>query len=285
MIDLHTHTTASDGRLSPVDLVARASAAGVTVLSVTDHDTLASCGAAAAACASAGIDFVTGIEVTAVDVVQGGDVHVLGYFVDQGSQPLQAFLVAQRQLRAARVRAIVDRLAALGLVLDADTVLRPSVEDPSRAPGRPWVARALVAAGHVSTTGEAFDRWIARGRPAFVPRTGASPAEVIRYLHDAGGIASLAHPVLVGPQAVADKAAWIASLAASGLDAIEAFHSEQDAVATKRYLALAMGLGIQVSGGSDFHGDPQHGPAAPGAVSLPLEQFDRLKSRWQSGQN
>ncbi len=81
------------------------------------------------------------------------------------------------------------------------------------------------------------------------------------------------------------ETAWIASLAASGLDAIEAFHSEQDAVATKRYLALAIGLGIQVSGGSDFHGDPQHGPAAPGAVSLPPEQFDRLKSRWQSGQN
>ena len=283
MIDLHTHTTASDGRLSPVDLVARASAAGVTVLSVTDHDTLASCGAAATACASAGIDFVAGIEVTAVD--QFGDIHVLGYFVDPGSHPLQTFLTGQRQLRATRVRAIVDRLAALGLVLDADTVLRPSVEDPSRAPGRPWVARALVAAGHVSTTGEAFDRWIARGRPAFVPRTGASPAEVVRHLHDAGGIASLAHPVLVGPQAVAGKAAWIAALAASGLDAIEAFHSEQDAVATNRYLALAVGLGIGVSGGSDFHGDPQHGPAAPGAVSLPPEHFDRLKSRWQSGQN
>lgn len=283
MIDLHTHTTASDGRLSPVDLVARASAAGVTVLSVTDHDTLASCGAAATACASAGIDFVAGIEVTAVD--QFGDIHVLGYFVDPGSHPLQTFLTGQRQLRATRVRAIVDRLAALGLVLDADTVLRPSVEDPSRAPGRPWVARALVAAGHVSTTGEAFDRWIARGRPAFVPRTGASPAEVVRHLHDAGGIASLAHPVLVGPQAVAGKAAWIAALAASGLDAIEAFHSEQDAVATNRYLALAVGLGIEVSGGSDFHGDPQHGPAAPGAVSLPPEHFDRLKSRWQSGQN
>ncbi len=283
MIDLHTHTTASDGRLSPVDLVARASAAGVTVLSVTDHDTLASCGAAALACASAGIDFVAGIEVTAV--AHGRDVHLLGYFVDLSAQPLQAFLAAQRQLRAARVRAIVDQLAVLGLVLDADAVLRPSVEDPSRAPGRPWVARALVAAGHVSTTGEAFERWIGHGRPAFVPRAGAGPAEVVQHLHDAGGIASLAHPGLVGPPAARDKAAWIASLAANGLDAIEAFHSEQNAAATSRYLALATRLRLEVSGGSDFHGDPQHGPAAPGAASLPPEDFHRLKSRWQSGQN
>ena len=283
MIDLHTHTTASDGRLSPTELVARAAAAGVTVLSVTDHDTLASCQAAAAACAAARIDFVTGIEVTAVE--HGGDVHVLGYFVDPQTPPLQAFLSAQRQLRATRVRAIVDRLGALGLALDAEAILRPSQEDSSRAPGRPWVARALVAAGHVSTTGEAFDRWIGRGRPAFVPRTGASPAEVVQHLHNAGGLASLAHPVLVGPQAEADKATWIASLAASGLDAIEAFHSEQDAAATARYLALADRLGLEVSGGSDFHGDPQHGPMAPGAVALPSDRFDRLKSRWQSGQN
>ncbi len=283
MIDLHTHTTASDGRLSPAELVARAAAAGVTVLSVTDHDTLASCTAVATACAAAGLDFVTGIEVTAVE--HGGDVHVLGYFVDPHAQPLQIFLGGQRLLRATRVRAIVDRLSALGLTLDADAILRPSAEDSSRAPGRPWVARALVEAGHASTTGEAFDRWIGRGRPAFVPRVGAGAAEVVEHVHAAGGLASLAHPVLVGPQGEADKAAWIASLAASGLDAIEAFHSEQDATDTARYLALADRLGLEVSGGSDFHGDPQHGPMAPGAVALPADRFERLKSRWQTRQN
>jgi hypothetical protein len=283
LIDLHTHTTASDGRLSPVDLVARAVSAGVTVLGVTDHDTLASCPAVAAASAASGIDFVPGIEVTAVE--QGGDVHVLGYFMDVDSAPLQSFLTGQRRLRAVRVRAIVERLGTLGLALDADAILAPSLADPSRAPGRPWIARALVAAGHAASPGEAFDRWIGRGRPAFVPRTGADPVEVVRRVHDAGGIASLAHPILVGPQGEADKAAWIASLAEGGLDAIEAFHTEQDAAATARYLELAARLGLEVSGGSDFHGDPQHGPAAPGAVSLPPDRFDRLKLRWQSGQN
>ena len=104
-------------------------------------------------------------------------------------------------------------------------------------------------------------------------------------MHAAGGLASLAHPVLVGPQGEADKAAWIASLAASGLDAIEAYHSEQDAADTARYLALADRLGLEVSGGSDFHGDPQHGPMAPGAVALPADRFERLKSRWQTRQN
>jgi len=283
LIDLHTHTTASDGRLSPADLVARAVSAGVTVLGVTDHDTLASCRPAATACASAGIEFVAGIEVTAVE--RGGDVHVLGYFVDPGAQALQEFLSAQRELRATRVREIIGLLATLGMPLDADAVLQPSADDPSRAPGRPWIARALIAAGYTSTTGEAFDLWIGRGRPAFVPRTGASPTEVVQHIHRAGGVASLAHPVLVGPQAEADKTAWITSLAAGGLDAIEAFHSEQDSDVTARYLALADQLGLEVSGGSDFHGDPQHGPAAPGAVSLPPERFSRLKSRWQSGQN
>jgi 3',5'-nucleoside bisphosphate phosphatase len=137
----------------------------------------------------------------------------------------------------------------------------------------------------VATIGEAFERWIATGRPAFVPRTGASPVEVVRQIHAAGGLASLAHPVLVGPTGEADEAAWIERLVSEGLDAIEAYHSKHDADATARYLSLAARLGIVVTGGSDFHGDPQHGPAAPGAVSLPPDRFDLLKSRWQSGKN
>jgi predicted metal-dependent phosphoesterase TrpH len=142
-----------------------------------------------------------------------------------------------------------------------------------------------MSAGHTATIGEAFERWIGTGRPAFVPRMGARPGEVVRQIHEAGGLASLAHPALSGPDGEADKAAWIEGLVSEGLDAIEAFHSKHDADATGRYLSLAARLGIEVSGGSDFHGDVQHGPAAPGAVSLPQEHFDRLKSRWQSGQN
>src|SRR5450432_1321339 len=143
MIDLHTHTTASDGRCTPAELVARAAAAGVTVLSVTDHDTSDACEAVATACAAAGITFVPGIEITAVrDEV---DVHVLGYFVDARSPGLCAFLAGQRQRRIDRVGRIIVQLETLGLHLDSDAILRPAVDHPGRSIGRPAIARALVA--------------------------------------------------------------------------------------------------------------------------------------------
>ena len=195
MIDLHTHTTASDGRCTPEELVARAAAAGVRVLAVTDHDTIAGCAAAADACARAKITFVPGIEVTAV--AEGADIHVLGYFVQTNAPALLSFLAGQRQRRVGRVREIIDRLAAHGIALDAETILAPTLIDSSKAVGRPWIARALVERGHVPNVAEAFNRWLSRGRPAFVPRIGPSPEEVFERIHAGGGIASLAHPVLV----------------------------------------------------------------------------------------
>jgi predicted metal-dependent phosphoesterase TrpH len=274
VIDLHTHTTASDGRLTPGELVARASAAGVTVLSVTDHDTVAGCAAAAAACAAAGVRFVPGIEATAV--ADSADVHVLGYFVDVQSTDLLAFLAGQRRRRAERVHQMIARLAAIGLPLDVDAVLLPSREDSGIAPGRPWIARALVAAGYAATTDEAFERWLVRGRPGFVPRVGEPPADVFARIHEAGGLASLAHPALV------EHDDWLPGFAAAGMDALEAYHFDHDARTTRRYLDMARGLGLAVSGGSDYHGDPSHGPREPGSVALPPEEFERL-ARLKSG--
>jgi 3',5'-nucleoside bisphosphate phosphatase len=274
LIDLHTHTTASDGRLSPAALAGRAAAAGVTVLAVTDHDTVAACDEAAAACADAGVRFVAGIEITAV--CAGADLHVLGYFIDWNSPALLGFLAEQRKQRVERVREMVARLARHGIALDAEQILEPARRDQRRAVGRPWIARALVEAGHVADTDEAFDRWLARGRPAFVARRGPPPADVFARIHDAGGVASLAHP---GLAVRSDRDHDIEGFAASGLDAIEAFHSEHDAAATKHYLELADRLGLAVSGGSDFHADPSHGPAEPGAVSLPPEYFEGLIAR------
>jgi predicted metal-dependent phosphoesterase TrpH len=268
LIDLHTHTTESDGRCAPGELVARAAAAGVSVLAVTDHDTVSGCEAVAAACAAAGLTFVTGIEITAIR--DDHDVHVLGYFLDVTAPALHTFLSEQRRQRIERLRQIVARLAALGIELDAEAIVRPALENPRKAAGRPWIARALVAGGHVANTDEAFDRWIGRGKPAFVPRLGASPAEVISRIHAAKGVASLAHPALVGHDE------WIAGLVSQGLDALEAYHSEHDAAATARYLAMASTLGLAVSGGSDFHGDPSHGPDHPGAVSLPRDAYEKL---------
>ncbi len=268
MIDLHTHTTASDGRCSPADLVERAARAGVRVLSVTDHDTVAGCREAEAACTAEGIAFVSGIEITAVR--EEVDVHLLGYFIDIQSRALQTFLGEQRLRRINRLRKIVERLAGLGIALDADAILQPAIDDPSKSAGRPWIARALVASGHVATVNEAFERWLVPGRSGFAPRVGASPAEVIDRIHKAGGIASVAHPGLLRHDD------WLPDFAAAGLDAIEAYHSEHTAAMTARYQALADTLGLAVSGGSDYHADDEHGGAILGGVSLPAAAYERL---------
>ena len=271
MIDLHTHTTASDGRRTPPDLVARAAEAGVTVLSVTDHDTVAGCEPAARACATAGVEFVPGIEITAVR--DNADLHVLGYFIDASAPALLTFLDEQRRRRIDRARQMIAQLERLGIPLDADAILRPGVDDATKTVGRPWIARALVESGHVATIAEAFDRWLARGRPAYVPRLAGSPGDVIARIHHAGGVASLAHPGLLGHDE------WIPGLAELGLDAVEAYHFDHNPERTQHYVAMADRLGLSVSGGSDYHADQSHGAPAPGSVALPREAYDRLKWR------
>jgi predicted metal-dependent phosphoesterase TrpH len=271
MIDLHTHTTASDGRCSPSELVARAAAAGVTVLSVTDHDTVDACAAARQACTDAGITFVPGIEITAVRAEV--DIHVLGYFFDPQAPALRIFLAEQRQRRVDRVGRMIAQLHSLGLRLDADAILRPSIDAPGKSIGRPAIARALVAAGYVKTTNEAFAAWLSRGRPGFIAREGAMPERVIEQIHDAGGIASLAHPGLLRHDE------WIGALAASGLDALEAYHTNHDGDSIARYRSIAQRLKLGVSGGSDYHADESHGAPHPGSVSLPQEAFDELRDR------
>jgi predicted metal-dependent phosphoesterase TrpH len=243
------------------------------VLAVADHDTLAGCAAAAAAASAAGIESVNATEITAV--VDGKDVHVLGYFVDRESAPLQTFLAEQRRRRVARVQEIVRRLSQQGMSLDADAILGPGVADPGKAAGRPWVARAMVAAGYVGDVSEAFEKWLTPGRPAFVPRVGASPEEVFERIHEAGGTASLAHP---GPMLHDER---IPGYADAGLDAIEAYHPDHEPVDVERYLALAARLNLAVSGGSDFHADDEHGGGGPGSVSLPRERFEELKERYR----
>ena len=269
MIDLHTHSTASDGKCSPDELVAFAAQAGVTTLALTDHDTVGGCAEAAASCRQHHIEFIAGIEITAV--ASDRDVHVLAYFFDLESASLGAFLSDQRRHRVDRVREMLVRLEGEGIHLDSEAILAPGLADASRSVGRPWIARALVAAGYVSSVTEAFDAWLARGRPGFVPRVGAAPEEVFARIHDASGIASLAHPGLIGHDE------WIPRFAAEGLDAIEAFHSDHDAADTARYLGIASAIGLAVTGGSDFHADAGHGGGGPGSIALPSAYFDQLR--------
>lgn len=266
------HTTASDGRLPPAELVARASAAGLKTISVTDHDTVAAIADVTTAAAASGIRAVPGIEITAID--QGRDVHMLGYFFDPASHQLAEFLVNQRALRVSRVREVTARLAALNMFIDVEALLMAAAARPGSSVGRPQIARALVAAGHVASVQEAFDLWLATGRPAFVPRTGPSPAAVVQTIHAAGGIASLAHPGVTGRDEL------IAPLADNGLDAIEVYHSDHTAEDTVTYRRTAARLGILISGGSDFHGEDSRRAhrAVFGAVVLPPDDFAALEA-------
>jgi predicted metal-dependent phosphoesterase TrpH len=266
LIDLHLHTTASDGTLSPSELVFQARAAGLSIISITDHDTTAGSDAAAAAAHEAGLRLIPGIEISAV--AEGRDVHVLGYFIDTASASLRAFLDRQREDRIRRVAEMGVRLTALGCPIDVAPILDAAA--CGKSVGRPQIAAALLAAGHVRTRDEAFDRFLEFGGAAYVPRTGTSPAQVVAIVHDAGGMASLAHPGVSGRDHL------IAPLAAAGLDAIEAVHSDHDAPTQARYRALAADLGLLVSGGSDFHGALAHRVSRLGAVTLPLADFEAL---------
>lgn len=277
MIDLHLHTTASDGRLSPTALVALAAQSGLRVMSVTDHDTLAGLTEARAAADTHGIRLVDGIEMTAVD--GGRDVHVLGYFFDPDDESLDRFLQAQRLARIERVKEIGLRLQALNCAIDVQALLAATPTSSGRSVGRPLVADALVAAGHAVDRRDAFDRLLGNDRPAFIARCGPGVAAVVETIAKAGGLASLAHPGLLGTD---DR---IPEYAASGLSAIEARHRDHSPADEERYRRLAKTLGLAVSGGSDFHGplegrtDAEGTVWRPGGVTLGAEDFAALESR------
>lgn len=270
MIDLHLHTTASDGRSTPEELVRRAAAAGITTMAVTDHDTMAGIPAARTAAAEAGIDVVPGIEITAVH--NGKDVHMLGYFVDEANADLAGFLLAQRADRRRRIEDMLDRLAGLGIVLDREALLGQA-EGKGKAIGRPVIARALIAGGHAKDMTQAFDRYLSPDRPAFVPRVGATPARVVAIIAAAGGVSSFAHPGKLGFDDL------IVALSTQGLDAVEVFHPDHDAKASVRYQALALDCGLLVSGGSDDHGPGADRPDTIGTVNLPAAAFEALEAR------
>ncbi len=268
MIDLHLHTTASDGTDTPAELVRACREAGIRTMAVTDHDTTAALPAAAGDADRAGIGFVPGIEITAA--WRGSDIHVLGYFLDPESPALGAFLGAQIADRIRRAWAVGDRLASLGVPIDMEALI---ARNQGRPVLRPHFAQALVEAGHAEHEWDAFDRYIGEGKPAYVARQGATPAEVVAIIRRAGGISSMAHP------GVTELDALIPELAAAGLDAIEAYHTDHSPDDTARYLATARRLGLAVTGGSDFHGFRSAHSNGFGRVCLPAPDFAELRRR------
>jgi predicted metal-dependent phosphoesterase TrpH len=182
------------------------------------------------------------------------------------------FLRDSRADRVARARRIAERLAQLSVPIDIDALIGSSPEE-GRAVGRPQLARALVAKGYAGSVSEAFELWLGKGRPAYMPRSGASPAEVVALIGEVGGIVSMAHP------GVTKRDDLIPALAARGMSAIEVWHSDHDETVTARYLALAEALGLLATGGSDFHGDIPDRNARLGRAVVPEGAFDRLLAR------
>jgi 3',5'-nucleoside bisphosphate phosphatase len=271
VIDLHLHTTASDGLLTPADLVQRLRRASITAFSVTDHDTCAGLTEASRAAAASGLTFITGIEISAL--ANGREIHILGYGFDAADQELAAFLDAQRRVRTARARDLLRRLADLGMPVEAGRLFSSDAEAAERSLGRPQVARLMVEAGHAASVNDAFERWLSRGRPAYVPREGPSPSEAVLRIRRAGGLASLAHP---GISACDDL---IPGLVAEGLEGLEVWHTDHDPSQTSRYLGMANEHGLAATGGSDFHGDEPGRDCGLGSIDVPEEAFARLMVR------
>ncbi|NQW05232.1 MAG: PHP domain-containing protein [Acidobacteria bacterium] len=271
MIDLHMHTTASDGRSTPTQLVAEVVAKGMTTMAVADHDTTAAWDEVSAAAQDAGVTCIPGIEITAVSA--GRDVHMLGYFFDRRHVELDTFLTRQREDRGRRLQEIGVRLARLGVPVDLDRAIASSGHRAGRALGRPIAAAALVAAGHVADIREAFDKYLAEGRAAFIERVGISPADVVALVARAGGLTSMAHP------GKTQKDALIPALVAAGLPAIEAFHPDHDSIDTARYRKMATSYGLLVTGGSDYHGPGSGRSQGFGHVHLPRVDYERLVER------
>ncbi len=276
MIDLHLHTTASDGRSSPPLLAAECAAAGITTMAVTDHDTLAALAEATAAARARGLECVPGIEITAVH--EARDVHMLAYFIRTDGQELATFLERQRADRRRRLFDMMDLLERNGAPVDREQV-RERVTQSGQSPGRPVLAEALVRTGHVQSIAEAFERYLGEGRPAFVARQGASPREVIELVARAGGLSSLAHPGKLHDDTL------IPPLVDAGLPAIEVHHPDHDSADTDRYRRIASQYGLLVTGGSDYHGPGTGRAWALGSVTLPFAEFERLATRagWPGG--
>jgi predicted metal-dependent phosphoesterase TrpH len=268
MIDLHLHTTASDGTDTPAALVRACREAGITTMAVTDHDTTAALPAAAEAAERAGVEFVPGIEITAA--WEGSDVHVLGYFIDCESAVLRALLQAQIEDRIRRARAVAERLVELGTPIDMEALIARAAGRPVL---RPHIAQGLVSTGHAADERDAFDRFVGEGKPAYVARQGTTPAEVVAIIRRAGGLSSMAHP------GVTKLDGLIPELAAAGLDALEVHHTDHSPGDTARYLALARQLGLAVTGGSDYHGARSAHANGFGTVHLPAAEFAVLSRR------
>jgi predicted metal-dependent phosphoesterase TrpH len=269
VVDLHSHTTASDGTLRPPELVALAVKHGVRVLAITDHDSTDGLAAAMdEAARRPPLTVVPGLEINCD--VDGAEIHVLGYLPDWQEPWFQDFLRGQRAERRARVTQIAARLTELGMPIEPSEVFALVGEG---SPGRPHVAQVMVNRGYVTSLGEAFERWLGAGKPANVARRRLAPAEAVAVIRRARGVPVLAHPGLAGRDAL------IPGLVAAGLLGIECWYSEHSTAQTAAYLETCRRWDLVATGGSDYHGPHSGRPNPPGSPRVPTAAWEALQAR------
>lgn len=254
IIDLHAHTTASDGTLTPTELVDLAHNSGLKALGVTDHDTVAGLTEALSRGRELGFEVVPGIEISVA--VPRGTMHMLGYYLDHTKPDLLAKLTRLQEARRERNPKIVARLNELGLDITLEEILAESGGDQV---GRPHFARVMVKKGQAASVNEAFDLYLTKGAPAYEDKFRYSAEEAIRMITEAGGLPVLAHPFTLGLDESPDLENLIVDLAGKGLKGIEVFYSEIPSRKSKVYMALAKKYDLKPTGGSDFHGNNKAG--------------------------
>ncbi len=272
-VDLHVHTTASDGRLTPAQTVALAVARGVRVLALADHDSTSGITAALADAEGTGLEIMSAVEIN-TDTPQG-EAHVLGYLLDHQDPQLQERLAARRAARFERGAGMVRKLNALGQEISWERVQEIAGAADGGSVGRPHVALALQERGYVTSVQEAFQKFLGNGGPAYVSYEKLTPEEAIQMIRRAGGLAVLAHP-----SNVRELTTSLAPLIAAGLSGIECYYGAYTPDVVASLVAVAARLGLVATGGSDYHGSEQTTyNATLGATRVPLSVVERLKER------
>lgn len=268
--DLHLHTSFSDGTYSPEELTSEARRFGLAAIALTDHDTVEGCARMATACEAAGIEFLPASELTAE--FRGTELHIIGYCMDVEHPHLLAEMSRYQEVRQNRIKEMCERLHKLNVPLQEEAVFAIA---NCRSPGRPHVARALIQAKIVRSLDEAFERFLKKGRPAWVPKFKVSADDAIKLIHEAGGLAVMAHPGLVHHDAL------IPELVEAGMDGIECYHTKHPTSSVEHYLEIADEHGLLVTGGSDCHGMNKGKPLI-GSIKLPYQHVEQLKERLPS---
>ncbi len=267
-VDLHLHSTASDGEHPPAEVVRRAAAAGVSAIALTDHDTVSGIVEATNAAGTHGVRVVAGCELSVA--APWGELHLLSYFVPLENDTFSRFLIEQRAMRVTRAEEILDRLRRQGVKLDME-----HVEDVAgNAPlGRPHVARALIRGNHITNIQEAFDRYLGRGGPAFVPKRLPDLSTACKMVKGLGGVTSAAH---LGSRVTRRRVREAQRL---GVDAIEVYHPSHDEDAATRLMNWTAELGLLRTGGSDWHGEGMSGAERTlGSPSAPAEWLSEIEA-------